>query len=128
MKFNEVTTAVIGGAIEVHRELGPGLLEPTYEACLAYELCNRGLKVERQLELPVRYKEILIDCGYRLDLLVENLVVVELKAVQKVEAIHEAQLLTYLKLSRCQVGLLLNFNSRSMREGIKRLVNNYVAA
>ena len=120
--------AILGAAIEVHRQLGPGLLESAYEACLAYELATRGLKVVRQLQLPVRYKEVLLDCGYRVDLLVQDMVVVELKVVEKLEPIHEAQLLTYLKLSGCQVGLLLNFNTSAMREGIKRLVHNYVPA
>ena len=103
--LDRVTEAIIGAAIEVHRELGPGLLESTYEACLAYELAQRGLKVERQKPLPVVYKGLKLDIGYRVDLLVEDRVVVELKAVDHLEAIHEAQLLSYLRLSGCNVGL-----------------------
>lgn len=121
---NKITESIIGAAIEVHRELGPGLLESTYEACLAYELMERGLKVERQKALPVKYREIQLDCGYRIDLLVEDSVIVELKAVERLEAIHEAQLLSYLKLSRAPIGLLLNFNVMELRRGIRRLVNN----
>jgi len=103
--LDRVTEAIIGAAIEVHRELGPGLLESTYEACLAYELAQRGLKVERQKPLPVVYKGLKLDIGYRVDLLVEDRVVVELKAVDHLEAIHEAQLLSYLRLSGCNMGL-----------------------
>ncbi len=121
--FNRVTEAVIGAAIAVHRELGPGLLESTYEACLAHELMECGLRTERQKALPVIYRGVQIDCGYRIDLLVENEVVVELKAVDKLEPIHQAQLLTYLKLSGYPVGLPLNFNVNEPRRGIKRLMN-----
>src|SRR5919106_224916 len=103
---------IIGAAIEVHTALGPGLLESTYEACLVHELLERGMSVERQKALPVAYKGIRVDCGYRIDLLVEGQVIVELKAVARVEPIHEAQLLSYLKLSGHQVGLLINFNVR----------------
>jgi GxxExxY protein len=124
MDHNKTTETVIGAAIEVHRHLGPGLLESTYEACLAYELTERGLKFERQKVLPVKYREILLDCGYRIDLLVEDLVIVELKAVERLEAIREAQLLSYLKLSGVPIGLLLNFNVIELRRGIRRLVNN----
>lgn len=120
--LDRVTEAIIGAAIEVHRELGPGLLESTYEACLAYELAQRGLKVERQKPLPVVYKGLKLDIGYRVDLLVEDRVVVELKAVDHLEPIHEAQLLSYLRLSGCNVGLLINFNVRILKDGIKRLV------
>ncbi len=120
--LNEITEAVIGAAIAVHRELGPGLLESAYEACLTYELTERGLKVERQKGLPVIYRGVLLDCGYRIDLLVEEQVVVELKTVERVEPIHEAQLLSYLKLSGCKVGLLINFNVKVLKNGIKRLV------
>ena len=125
MKLNEVTDAIIGSAIEVHKHLGPGLLESAYEVCLAYEIATRGLKVVRQMQLPVRYKEVHLDCGYRVDLLVQDLVVVELKVVERLEPIHDAQVLTYLRLSGCQVGLLLNFNTPVLREGIKRLVHNF---
>lgn len=122
--LNKITEAIIGAAIEVHRELGPGLLESTYEACLAYELVERGLKIERQKALPVTYREVHLDCGYRIDLVVEDLVIVELKVVERLLAIHEAQLLSYLKLSGAPIGLLLNFNVTELRRGIRRLVNN----
>lgn len=124
MNANEVTEAIIGAAIEVHRELGPGLLESTYEACLAYELVERGLAVERQKNLPVQYRGMQLDCGYRIDLLVDSLVIVELKTVERLEPLHEAQLLSYLKLSGAPVGLLLNFNVTQLRRGIRRLVNS----
>jgi GxxExxY protein len=123
--LNEITEAVIGAAIAVHRELGPGLLESAYEACLAYELTERGLNVERQKGLPVIYRGVLLDCGYRIDLLVEGQVVVELKMVERVEPIHEAQLLSYLKLSGCKVGLLISFNVKVLKNGIKRLVYGF---
>ena len=108
--------------INVHRELGPGLLESTYEICLAYELAEMGLSVERQKSLPVLYKKVRLDCGYRLDLLVEKKIVVELKSVEKIEPVHVAQVLSYLKLSGCNVGLLINFNVKILKYGIKRLV------
>lgn len=117
-----VTAVVIGAAIAVHRELGPGLLESTYEACLTHELQRRGVQVERQKALPVRYKDAVVDCGYRIDLLVADLVVVELKAVERVLPIHRAQLLTYLRLSGRSVGLLLNFHVHAMRDGVHRVV------
>ncbi len=120
---DELTKAIIGAAIEVHRELGPGLLESAYETCLVYELEERGLRVERQRLQPVIYKAARIDCGYRIDLLVENQIVVELKAVEKTKAIHEAQLLSYLKCSGRSVGLLINFNVRLLKDGIRRYVN-----
>jgi GxxExxY protein len=122
---NEVTEAIIGAAICVHRELGPGLLESAYEACLAYELTERKLKFERQKSLPVVYRGVELDCGYGVDLLVENQVVVELKAVEALEPIHEAQLLSYLKLSKCKVGLLINFNVKVLKDGIRRFVNKF---
>jgi GxxExxY protein len=122
--LNKITEIVIGAAIAVHRALGPGLLESTYEACMFYELNERGLKAERQKALPVTYHGVHLECGYRIDLLVEDQVIVELKAVEKLEPIHEAQLLSYLKLSGSQVGLLINFNVRELRRGIRRLVNN----
>jgi len=123
--LNAVTEAIIGAAIAVHRELGPGLLESTYEACLAYELAERNLKVERQKGLPVTYHDAQLDCGYRVDLLVEDEGVVELKAVERVEPIHKAQLLSYLKLSGCKVGLLINFNVKVLKNGICRLVQGF---
>ncbi len=119
---NRITETIIGRAIAVHRALGPGLLESAYEACLAYELNEVGLNVERQKEVPVVYRGVHLDCGYRIDLLVNGLVVVELKSVDQLVPIHEAQLLSYLKLSGCRVGLLLNFNVRLLRDGIKRMV------
>ncbi len=122
-ELNKITEIIIGAAMAVHRELGPGLLESAYEACLAYELPERGLSVERQKALPVRYRGVNVDCGYRIDLLVEGKVVVELKAVERLEAIHKAQLLSYLKLSGCKVGLLINFNVKVLKDGIRRLVN-----
>lgn len=117
--------SVIGAAIEVHKSLGPGLLESAYESCLCHELIQRGVSVQRQHPLPLIYKGVQIDCGYRLDLLVENCVIVELKSVEQVKPIHEAQLLSYLKLSGCTVGLLLNFNSMRMVDGITRRVLNH---
>lgn len=122
MEEDLITEAIIGGAIEVHRELGPGLLESAYEVCLAFELTTRGLKVLRQLQLPVTYKSVHLDCGYRMDLLVEDQVVVEIKAVEALMPIHQAQLLSYLKLSGCRVGLLLNFHAPTIKAGLKRMV------
>lgn len=123
-KINRLTEIIIGAAIEVHRNLGPGLLESAYEACLAFELKERGLRVERQVELPLRYKEVYLDCGYRLDLLINGVVIVEVKAVNEIAPIHHAQLTSYLKLSGCRVGLLINFNVMLLKDGIKRIVNN----
>ena len=120
---DELTGAIIGAAIEVHRCLGPGLLESTYEECLAFELAERGLTFERQLDLPVRYKGKVLDAGYRIDVMVEERVIAELKSVQRVEPIHRAQLLTYLKLAEKRYGLLLNFNVPVMKEGIHRILN-----
>ena len=116
------TEQVIGAAIEVHRELGPGLLESAYEACLAHELTEREVPFERQWPLPVAYKSQLIDCGYRTDLLVDDQVIVELKSVDAIAPVHEAQLMTYLRLSQKRVGLLINFNVEVLRDGIKRRV------
>lgn len=124
-RLNEITQEVIASAITVHRALGPGLLESAYEGCLAYELVDRGLAVERQKGLPVVYRGVKLDCGYRIDLLVEGLVVLELKAVEKLDPIHEAQLLSYLKLSGCRVGLLINFNVKMLKQGIRRMVNDF---
>jgi len=123
MEVNTITEAIIGAAIKVHRELGPGLLESAYETCLTYELIENGLIVERQKALPVKYREVELDCGYRIDLLVEDKVIVELKSVKSIEPIHEAQLLSYLRLSGNPVGLLINFNVILLKSGIKRLVN-----
>ncbi|MBT1072134.1 GxxExxY protein [Pelotalea chapellei] len=118
----DLTNYIIEAAIEVHRGLGPGLLESAYEVCLARELEDRNIPFERQKELPVIYKGVVLDIGYRLDILVDSKVVVELKSVDSLLPIHEAQLLTYLKLSGKQTGLLLNFNCRLLKDGLKRLV------
>ena len=125
MKSKEITEAIIKAAIEVHRALGPGLLESAYEECMCHELLLQGLSFERQLALPVVYKGHQLDCGYRLDLVVLNTVVVEIKAVEALLPIHEAQLLTYLKLGGWKVGLLLNFNVPLMKQGIKRMVHDF---
>ena len=119
---SELTGAIIGHAIEVHSHLGPGLLESVYEACLTYELTAAGLSVARQRHLPVVYKDIRIDEGLRMDLVVENKVVVELKCVEKIQPIHEAQLYTYLKLSGIRTGLIINFLTKVLMDGIKRMV------
>ena len=124
-RLNRITDSIIGAAIEVHRALGPGLLESAYEACLVFELVQHGLKVDQQKSLPVVYQEVKLDCGYRLDLLVEGEVIVEIKAVDRLAPIHEAQLLSYLKLSGCKVGLLINFNVKILKHGFRRLVNNF---
>ncbi len=124
-ELNRITEKIIEAAIEVHRALGPGLLESTYEACLVYELVQRGCRVEQQKPLPVVYKEVQLDIGYRLDLLVDGKVVVELKTVEQLLPIHEAQLLSYLRLSGCTVGLLINFNVPVLRQGVRRLVNHF---
>ncbi|MFN2458272.1 MAG: GxxExxY protein, partial [Chitinophagaceae bacterium] len=115
--INLITKTIIGCAIEVHKQLGPGLLESTYEACLHYEMINNGLNIKSQLGLPLIYKEIKLEIGYRLDFLVENCVVVEIKSV-----VHTAQVLTYLKLSNARIGLLINFNVLRLKDGIKRLI------
>ena len=122
---NEITRALIGAAITVHRELGPGLLESAYEAYLAYQISNVGFKVERQKAVPLKYREVFLDCGYRVDLLVEEKVIIEVKAVENLEKIHEAQLMSYLKLTGCKVGLLINFNVRVLKSGIRRIVLNF---
>ena len=118
----EVTGGILDGAIEVHRALGPGLLENAYRACLLHELRLRGLRVEDEVAVPLLYKGAPVPCGFRLDLVVQDTVVVELKAVERLLPIHEAQLLTYLKLSRRRVGLLINFNATPLRSGFRRLV------
>jgi GxxExxY protein len=125
MDLNSISKKIIGCGIEVHKNLGPGLLESTYEHCLNYELIQAGLRVERQKQLPVLYKNISLDCGYRIDILVEGEVIVELKAVDVLLPIHEAQLLTYLKLSDKRLGLLMNFNEKLLMNGVQRLVNNF---
>ena len=123
LEGNELTSEIIGSAIDVHRNLGPGLLESIYEECMLFELEGRDLLVERQHEIPVVYKGKKLKQNYRIDLLVNNQVIVELKSVKTIEPIHEAQLLTYLKLANKRYGLLLNFNVPAMKQGIKRLLN-----
>ena len=121
--MNALTREIIGAAIEIHRILGPGLLESTYEECMVFELSERGIGVRRQLEIPVRYKGRRLNAGYRVDLMVNEEVIVELKSIQRIEPIHEAQLLTYLRVADKRFGLLLNFNVPVMKQGIRRLIN-----
>jgi len=122
VKFDELSSQVIESAIEVHRHLGPGLLESTYEQCLAYELTQRKISFKLQHALPVEYKTIKLDCGYRVDVLVEDKLIIELKSVESVLPIHAAQLLTYMKLAKIKTGLLINFNVNKLKEGLKRYV------
>ncbi|HBT87673.1 MULTISPECIES: GxxExxY protein [Desulfobacter] len=122
MEFDELSNRVIGYAIEVHRELGPGLLESTYEQCLAHELSRDNISFKLQHPLPVIYKSVRIDCGYRVDLLVEDKLILELKSVEQLNKIHAAQLLTYMKLARIKTGLLINFNTQMLKHSIKRFV------
>lgn len=122
---NEITKQIIGAAIKVHRSLGPGLLESAYHECLFYELKKIGLKVEKEKPLPLVYEEIKMECGYRIDLFVENQIVVEIKSVESLNDIHLAQTLTYLKLADCKIGLLINFNVVQLIKGIKRVINKY---
>ena len=121
--INDLTGIVIGAAIEVHQALGPGLLESAYEECLCHELKLRGIQFERQVELPIEYKGTKLDCAYRMDIVADYQLILELKSCAKLEPIHQAQLLTYLKLTGLKVGLLINFNVPVLRQGIKRLVN-----
>ncbi len=125
MDINDITGTIINCAIGVHKELGPGLLESSYEECLFYELVKRDLIVQKQKPLPLVYKEVKLEIGYRVDLLVENKVVVEIKSVDALNDIHLAQILTYLKLSECKVGLLINFTVSLLKNGIRRVVNKY---
>ncbi len=118
----DLSERVIGLAIEVHRHLGPGLLESSYEQCLCFELKSSGIDHRRQVPLPVVYKDVRLDCGYRMDIVVEHTLVVEIKAIERVTPVHEAQMLTYLRLSGLQIGLLLNFNSVTLRQGLRRFV------
>jgi GxxExxY protein len=122
-EINRITEAIIGAAINVHKALGPGLLESAYEACMAYELVEKGLKIEQQKPLPLVYKQVKLDCGYRMDLFVEEKVIVEIKAVDQLLPIHKAQVLSYLKLSGCKLGLLINFNVKLLTDGIVRVIN-----
>jgi GxxExxY protein len=123
-KENALSRKIISAAIEVHRNIGPGLLESAYEQCFCKELTEINIDFERQARLPVSYKGVKLGCEYRLDVVVDKLVIVEIKAVNRLESIHDAQLLTYLKLSRMKLGILLNFNAVLMKNGIKRLVND----
>ncbi len=120
---NAITDTIIGSAIRVHRALGPGLLESAYEACLAYELAQSGIQFEQQKPLPVVYRGVRLDCGYRLDMVVDGCVIVEIKSVDQIAPIHKAQLLSYLRLMDCRVGLIINFNVRVLKDGVHRLVN-----
>ncbi len=120
-----ITRRIIGAAIQVHKALGPGLLESAYQACLAYELGELGLKVEQEKPLPVVYRQVRVDCGYRMDLVVEDRVIVEIKAVEALAPIHNAQMMSYLRLSSLHVGLLINFHVRVLKDGIRRVVNEY---
>ncbi len=124
-KLNKITEIIIGVAIGIHKALGPGLLESAYEACMVYDLAQAELRVEQQKSLPVVYREVKLECGYRLDLLVEKEVIVEIKSIEKFLPIHKAQLMSYLKLADCKVGLLINFNVELLKNGIQRVVNNF---
>ncbi|MCF6351457.1 MAG: GxxExxY protein [Cyclobacteriaceae bacterium] len=123
MTENQIATEIVDAALKVHKQLGPGLLESAYEECLTYELIQRDLLVERQKALPLVYEEVKMDIGYRVDLLIEKKVIIELKAVEALNDVHLAQILTYLKLSDCKLGLLINFNVALIKHGIKRVVN-----
>ena len=122
MQFDELSNKVIGCALKVHKTLGPGLLESAYEQCLCYELARAEIQFEKQKELPVKYQSVNIDCGYRIDILVQGVLVLELKSVDSLQRIHEAQLITYMKLSGVSTGLLINFNTVLLRDGIRRMV------
>jgi GxxExxY protein len=122
-EINRITEVIIGAAIDVHKALGPGLLESAYLVCLAYELRQRGLEVLQEVPLPLVYKEVRLDCGYRMDLVVEDAVIVEIKSVEDLAPIHDAQILSYLKLADCRIGLLINFNVKMLKNGIKRMAN-----
>ncbi len=123
-KLNKLTEKIIGCAIEVHRSLGPGLLESAYEECLCYELSQSGIVFERQVPLPVVYKGVKLDCGYKMDVVIAKSVIIEIKAVERIIPVHEAQLLSYLKLYNKKVGLLINFHVLILKNGLKRIVNN----
>jgi len=124
-RLNEISSGIIGCAIEVHRELGPGLLESVYEICLAREFVAKGIYFERQVFLPVKYKSAILDLDFRIDFLIKDEVVLEIKTVDKLIPVHEAQLLTYLKLSEKRLGLLINFNESLLKDGIRRMLNGY---
>ena len=123
MNINEISNKIIGFAIEVHKKLGPGLLESAYQECLLYELVNAGFRVEKEKPMPIEYKEVKLHHGYRIDLLVEDKVVIEIKSVETFTDVHFAQVLTYLKLGDYKLGLLINFNVKLLKEGIKRIIN-----
>ncbi len=125
MEDNDLTDKIIGCSIKVHKALGPGLLESAYQACLYYELVKSGLNVEKEKPLPLVYEEVKLDCGYRMDLVVENRIIVEVKSVDTLNDIHLAQMLTYLKLTKNRFGLLINFNVLKLKDGVKRVVNGY---
>jgi len=125
MEDNKITEKIIGAAINVHRALGPGLLESAYQECLLYELKSIGLKVKKEISLPIIYKEVKLDHGYRIDLLVEEKIVLELKTVEKFTEVHSAQILTYMKLGNYPLGLLINFNTKLLKNGIKRFINTH---
>ena len=124
-RLDAITDKIIGAAISVHRVLGPGLLESAYEECLCFELSQIGLAFERQVPLAIRYKDVMLECGYRMDIVVENSVIIEIKAVERLIPVHEAQLLSYLKLAKLRVGLLMNFHVPALKSGLKRIVNNF---
>ncbi len=124
-ELNKISGSIIEFAIAVHRELGPGMLEGAYEICLVHELVRHGFDVQRQVVLPIVYQDIKLDAGYRIDLLIENAVIVELKVVEKFHPVHEAQLLSYLKMSDLRLGLLINFNVKLLKDGIRRVVNKF---
>jgi GxxExxY protein len=126
MTENEIAKLIVNAAYQVHIELGPGLLESAYEACLIYELVNTGLQVSNQIDLPVYYKDVKLNCNYRIDILVERKVIIEVKAVDILKEVHLAQTITYLKLSNCKLGLLINFNEAKIKDGIKRVINGYL--
>lgn len=124
MAENEISKIIVDGALKIHKVLGPGLLESAYEECLFYELQKSGLNIQKQKALPLIYEEVKLEIGYRIDIIVENKVIIEVKAVEALNDVHLAQLLTYLKLSDCKLGLLINFNVSLIKNGIKRVVNN----
>lgn len=127
-RLNELTERIIGAAIDVHRRLGPGLLESAYEACLSYALVTRGMSIERQRSLPLEYEGVRLDCAYRMDLVVDGAVIVEVKSVERLEAVHDAQMISYLKISGVKVGLIVNFNVKNLTDdGLRRKVNAFPA-
>jgi len=126
MTEDEIATIIVQAAYNVHVQLGPGLLESAYEACLVYELLDLGLNVSSQVSLPLNYRGVHLDCGYRIDILVENKVIIEIKAVNELNNVHLAQTLTYLKLTNCKLGILINFNVARVKDGIKRVINGFL--